>query len=105
MRESDESTGARGQGSAPVDDTTASSSAGLAGHNGEEADSRTHEETMVGESAIVEVRASVAERTIVEEIAVDEISCCDTGTPGLKAHLHVWLKARSLAISVVFILV
>ena len=57
MRESDESTGARGQGSAPVDGTTVGSSAGLAGHNGEQADSRTHEETVVERAEVARAEA------------------------------------------------
>ena len=61
--EIEESGDARGQGSAP---RAVVSSTSLAGHIGEEADSRSHEETMVGESAIVEARAAVAERDVDE---------------------------------------
>ena len=67
--EIEESGDARGQGSAP---RAVVSSTSLAGHIGEEADSRSHEETIVGESAIVEARA-VEARAAVAERDVDEM--------------------------------
>ena len=73
MRESDGSTGARGQGSAPVDGTTAGSSDGLAGHNGEDAASRTHEGTVVERAGVAREESNLGEVAIVEEVAAVEV--------------------------------
>ena len=80
IRESEESGDARGQGSAPGSEATVVSSAGLAGHIGEEADSRTHEGTMVEESDEDE-----SEGTNLDERVVVGISTASGAVPALPA--------------------
>ena len=68
-----ESRHSRGQHSALVDGTTAGSSDGLAGHSGEDAASRAHEETVVERAEVARAESNLGEVAIVGEVAAVEV--------------------------------
>ena len=68
-----ESRHSRGQHSVPVDGATVGSSDVLAGHGGEGAASRAHEEAVVERAGVAREESNLGEVAIVEEVAAVEV--------------------------------